>query len=483
MNIGYKVNHLLCMSRRDILLLLLFVLACTAYLHRVPGLLGDEASEGENVHEILSGSKLPILGERSYIGVLTDYLRMPFIWIFGYSTLALRFPMVLVSIGTFFLAYRLLYRHFGEHVGSIALVFFLFSPIYLSYQRLGWAITLFPFFTLFLWYIIEESSWKHKWMLAGLVAGLALQTHILFLPSLIAICIMAVGMLLFRRRVLRGVREVMQMWTALIGFWAGFALQFGILALMKEDQGDPGKTTQLFGERMADLLHSLPVYISGSSFVAQYTGDEFSYPWMVGISILLLLGVVAAVFLARKPITYALVGFIIVHTIILLYMVDRYSLRYFVVLSLGVWLLAGVGWGSIVHKVCHQRAVQQILPVGVALLLMLWMSGAILVPFLRTGGSVEQFSLGNRETSANAFLSERALISCLRGMGSVRGEREPIQNILTFYSHIYDDLQVVDDAHRGEAQLAVLYAKPDVLEDTICPSAYRFRVVQLEPNI
>lgn len=79
----------------------LFLIAQLAYLHRVPGLLGDEASEGENVYQLLQSDKLPIIGERSYIGVLTDYVRVPFVAVLGYSTLALRIPMLIASIVCF----------------------------------------------------------------------------------------------------------------------------------------------------------------------------------------------------------------------------------------------------------------------------------------------------------------------------------------------------------------------------------------------
>src|SRR3989344_7275884 len=81
------------MDKRTIILFTLFFFANLAYLHRVPGFLGDEASEGENAYQILTEEKSPVLGERSYIGVLTDYVRMPFIGVLGYSSLAIRLPV------------------------------------------------------------------------------------------------------------------------------------------------------------------------------------------------------------------------------------------------------------------------------------------------------------------------------------------------------------------------------------------------------
>ena len=68
-----------------IVLFALFVAANTVYLQRVPGLFGDEGSEGENVYQLLRTGGITVVGERSYIGPLVDYVRVPFVLIFGYS--------------------------------------------------------------------------------------------------------------------------------------------------------------------------------------------------------------------------------------------------------------------------------------------------------------------------------------------------------------------------------------------------------------
>jgi hypothetical protein len=441
----------------------------SAYLHRVPGLLGDEASEGNNVFELRTGEKLSISGERSYIGVLTDYARMPFIASMGYSILALRIPMLLVSIGVFFLALRLVSDYLGVDIGKGALVFLLFSPTYILFQRLGWAITLIPFFILLLAYALQ-SNWKYKWLFSGLIAGIGLQTHLLFFPSLVAIlvplCIAYVAHTDFKKRI----KELRDLWQSVLGFWAGFGVQYALLHVMTEDQGEPSKTTQLFGERLSDLWHSLSTYLSGSSFVAQYTGHEFSSVSMyILTSVLVVLILIACIFVRRR-ITYVIVGFIVIHTPILLYMVDRYSLRYFVVLSLAVWFLAGIGAGHLMQSISRViPRVASLLPIACAIVLTVWMGAIVLVPFLRTGGSVEQFSLGNRNTSANAFIDSSALITCLRGQGLVHGLREPIQNILTFYSHRYSDLAVSSEKAGART---VDYVKEDTVHAGLCPGTH-----------
>lgn len=455
---------------RRIVLFVLFVAMQSAYLHRVPGLLGDEASEGENVYQLLTASKLSIIGERSYIGVLTDYVRVPFIALFNYSVLGVRIPMLVTSIAFFFLARAILIQYFGETTGTIALVFLIFSPIYLVYQRLGWAITLLPFLTLALVYALQ-SHWKYKWLISGLIAGIGLQTHLLFLPSLIALAIPLT--LIYRPNIVRA-------WSFIIGFWAGFGLQFAILRLITEDQGDPSKTTQLFGERLHDLWSSLPIYVSGSSFVAQYIGLEFSSVSIGIICVVLTACIVTALLFVRKRATYAIALFILFHTPVLLYMVDRYSLRYFVILCLSLWLLAGIGFGFLSEKILQKYPrILSTIPVVAALLLSIWMIVAVLEPFLKSGGSTDQFSLGNRTTSANAFVDDRALIACVRGKGAVYSEREPIQNILLYRSHRYSDLLVVDEDNKRDAMWLVSYQEPNNLKQTACPGAKNFAVTKI----
>lgn len=464
--------------RKILILFILFLVANTTYLHRVPGLLGDEASEGENVYQLLYAEQLPIVGERSYIGVLTDYVRVPFVGVLAHSTLALRIPMLIASIVFFFIANSLLRKSFGDSVGTIALVFLTFSPIYIVYQRLGWAITLLPVFAIALAYALQSNS-KYKWIISGLIAGIGLQTHLLFFPSMVAVLVAMFVVYLAHPDFKKRIYELRNIWQSVIGFWAGFGLQFAVVQFMKEDQGDVSQTTQLFSERMSDLAQSLPTYLSGSSFVAQYTGVEFLPTIIFGITIAIFVLIAAALLFVRRRATYVIALFVIIHTPILLYMVDRYSLRYFVMLCLALWLLAGIGFGFIVEKLLQKAPrLRFAVPIVLAVAFSVWMMMAVLVPFLQIGGSINQFSLGNRTTSANAFLDDRALIACLRGKGPVYSEREPIQNILLYRSHHYADLIVVDEDHKKDAQWLVSYQEPNNLKQTMCPEAEYFLVAQ-----
>ena len=99
-------------------LFILFVAVNLAYLGSVPGLMGDEGSEGENSYQIQQAGRLVLIGERSYIGPLIDYLRIPFVLIFGYDALALRVVMFIFSVILFWLAVGLAGKAGDDHGGK-----------------------------------------------------------------------------------------------------------------------------------------------------------------------------------------------------------------------------------------------------------------------------------------------------------------------------------------------------------------------------
>lgn len=453
-------------KRTVIALAILFCVANGAYLHRVPGLLGDEGSEGENVYELLHRQGITVVGERSYIGPTIDYLRVPFVYVFGYTALALRVPIFLFSVATFFLAASVLRRSFGDVAGLYALTAFAFSPMYLVYQRLGWAITLFPFFAFLILYLAQR-SWQTKWLWIGLAAGLGLANHILFLPTLVGII---AGLVVYLRK-REGKIILHSLFLILIGFWAGFGMQFAVLNLHQDDQGDPVATTQLFSERLHDFVSAAPLYISGSSYAAAYTGIEFSPVYIQAITWVLAVLVIAAIALRPKTTLPWLIG-LTVHVLVLLYMVDRFSLRYFVVFSLGVWLLAGVGMGSVFERRGGRGG-----SVILAVVLISLVFFTTFIPFLRTGGSTAEFSLGNRTDTAAAFVDIQPLVACLRGAGPVFSENVHIWNRLQYVSHQYQDLMIVSEENKKKAKLIVNYVDNSMAQQSsICQNLTHFSV-------
>lgn len=447
----------------------IFIVASAAYLHRVPGLLGDEGSEGENVYELLRADQVVIEGERSYIGPLIDYVRVPFIKVFGYTPLALRMPMLLAAGATFWLAASVLKKLFGKTPALFALGLGFLNPIYLTQTRLGWAITLIPLFAFLILFLLI-SQFRQRALLAGLVAGIGLSNHILFLPTLLGIVFVGIA---------AAKRNVFTYWPALVGFIAGFAMQFVILLLQRDDQGDVGAVAKTFFERVHDVPQLLPHVLSGSSYIASYTGVGFSamWQWMVSITIIVLV-LVTLFFGQRKKVAWFWFFGLIIQTVVLLYMIDRFSLRYFIAPVMGCWLLAGIGLGVLLDHFVHLRSVQRLGPVIFGLGLVAWSAFAVLLPFLKTGGSTTDFSLGNRTDSAAALVDTRPLVACLRGAGPVFSENVHIWNRLQFLSHGYSDLEVLPEDQKKSAKYLVEYRDVKSPEaGNFCSELRHFRVV------
>lgn len=450
-----------------------------AYLQRLPGLMGDEASEGENVYELLHADHITITGERSYIGPAIDYLRVPFVAVFGYTALAVRVPMLLFSLVTFWLAWYCLRRTMGETPSLYGLTGLVFSPIFIAHQRLGWTISLFPFclfllWALWLWWQGNRQSYLPA--VIGLVAGLSLANHILFLPSLVAAVVVG-GLLSLRRW-----RTLLAAWPALIGFWAGFGMQFAVMLFMKEDQGDAGANAGLVSQRLHDLPHAWPLFVSGSSYVAHYTGVEFSpLVILVVTAMLVFLAVCSWLGIKRSRTVAWLWLWALIYWPVLLLMIDRFSLRYFVVGCLWVWMMAGIGLFELCRLAKVPERFQQIVPVGLALMLSIWAALVLFIPYLRNGGSTANFDLGNREDSASALVDVRPLISCLAGRGPLFSENIHIFNRLQYLSHSDERLQVVTEDHKKEAKILVLYRLPadegKSRDKELCPDLTHFRVV------
>ena len=465
-----------------VVLLLLFVVLGAAYLHRVPGLMGDEASEGENVYQkiqILTGGETKaranelLRGERSYIGPAIDYAQLPFVWLFGYTTLALRLPLLLASVLSFLLAASIFRRLFGEENSLLVLAVVFFSPIYLAMHRLSWAITLHSFFALLvIWLLLSKVRGRHFW--AGAAAGLGLHNHILFLPTLAAVIVSA--LLGHGTRHLK--RLVIMSGSFILAFVIVFSTQYIALRADTSDQGDPTTVAEQVGERATAFFEAAPLYLSGSSYIARYTGAELTEGWRLGITALLLvLSLVALAWHQRRRAVWLWTLGLGIHLTVLLTMIDRFTLRYFTVFSLGVWVLAALGLVSLgsMYRYIETRKAASVLALGLGVVF----TGLVLVPFLKTGGSTSDFSLGNRTNSAADLADTRPLITCLRGQGTVSSENVHIWNRLQYFSHHYSDLQLLPEARVAEADFLAHYrdGKTDVDSDAeLCPALSHFIV-------
>jgi hypothetical protein len=412
-------------------LLTLFIISQTLYLHRVPGLLGDEGSEGENVYQIIDTKKITVTGERSYIGPLIDYVRIPFVLTFGYNALSLRLIILLANAAAFLLSASISKKYFGQTLGHYILTGVFFSPAFLLYQRLGWAISLIPFFVSLLLFLATRTN-PHKYLAIGVVAGIALSNHIIFLSALIPLAIVGLAATLKSHN-----KKSMWLHTA-IGFWAAFAMQLAVLMLQNGDQGQPLEVASLYLNRLKTLPETLAYLVSGSSYSAIYTGMSFSGFWIVIISTLVTCGISGALILPghRKKVAIWLAS-ICLHLAILLIMIDRFSLRYFVVSVASLWGISVFGYGKILQRFSSRLPwLLAYAPSALAVVMIFAALKLTLIPFLSTGGSLKRIPLNHdRSEPASAFVALENLISCLPKNEKVFSEDIHIFNRLQFLSH------------------------------------------------
>lgn len=456
------------LSREFALLWLMFALAMGWSLNRLPGLLGDEGSEGQNAYEILHSHKtITIMGEHSYIGPLIDYVRIPFIQAFGYTTLALRLPIFLTCLASFWLAYQVFRKLTDEKTSLIILAALFFSPIYLLYQRLGWAVSLFPFFALLLLFILTSKPKSYTPLLAGLVAGLGLHNYITFFPTIMAIS-MPASFLGIRKHGWR--KFIQRWWPAFIGFWAGFGTQFAVMQMYQEDQGRPWDVVEQAAQRLAEFPAIIPKIISGSVYAASYTGQLFPESLTWGITIIIGGLMLAAIALpAYHKLAWLWLAGLIIQVTGMLMMIDRFTLRYFVIFALGCWVLAGLGLAAAGRQKFTAWAVAA---AGIMLV-----AATTWRPFLGNGGRIGNFSLDDPRSTAETTVDIWPLIDCLRGRGVVYADNIHIANRLQYLQHEYSDWRVTTD--KKQARWLVRHRWPTGSQpgaDEACPDLTNFRV-------
>ncbi|MEX0650119.1 MAG: hypothetical protein WD200_03895 [Candidatus Andersenbacteria bacterium] len=259
-------------------------------------------------------------------------------------------------------------------------------------------------------------------------------------------------------------------------------MQFVVLALYKEDQGDPGAVAELFSERAQAFKEAWMLYVSGSSYIANYTGLELTPPVTQIISwIVIALAMLAIVLLWRRKAIWLWIAGLMLHLGILLYIIDRLNLRYFTMFVLGLWILAGLGVGAVVERFIKLTSVRTILVITLTVGLSAWTLFGVFIPFVKTGGSVNDFSLGNRTNTAADLADTRSLIRCLEDAGPVYSENIHIWNRLQYVSHTNAKLTVLPEDDAKQAKWLVHYRRLETPGGTapgdLCPELSHFRIV------
>lgn len=453
-----------------IALFILFAVTSGLYLHRVPGLIGDEGSEGENTFNILDKKEITFVGERSYIGPLIDYVRVPFILAGGYTTLALRLPVYFASLAAFGMTTRLLRTYTSPLVTLFTLVGLFFSPTVLLYQRLGWAITLIPFFVVAMIYAAFFIRHQRP-LLVGFIAGLGLHTHLLFAAALAPLALVGAFSAIIKR-------QARTWWPALLGFAAAFGTQMAVLQLHPEDQG--GRVIpETMLERAAALWSLWPRLVSGSVYIAAFRGAELPLEavWII-VSVLLILGACAFIFKDHRTIASVWLAGIGLHLLALTFMTDRWTIRYGVLLVIAVWGMAGFGAGILTARLSPRAGrLTPWIPIVCAGALSLFSIFYGIIPFLRTGGESVFFQLQAGRTSRELLIDAEPLIQCLRGQGSIFAKDIHILNRLLYRSHDLQDLIIADAWPKAQWHISLVDNQSKMPGD-ICSRVSHFVVIK-----
>lgn len=464
-------------SRLTIIFLFIVFLFVNSYkLGTIPALVGDEGYEGLSVIDHIQNNKPYIQGRESYVGFWSDYARLPFVNWLGPNALAMRIPFFFSSIITFGLAFVVFRRIFGEPLNLFALTFICFSPPFILYQRISWPIIFLPlFFFLFLFVLTGKSSFKP--LLVGLVAGLGLATHMIFLAPISAVVI------LYTVAQRRKFSRFLSWWPSLVGFMAGFGIQLNILTTFRVESARIGSWTSI-GVRLHDLFLTLLYYFSASSYIGEYIG-EFSEKWTRIILVFLFTLVLFALFLKphRKRTWLWAIGIAV--TIIATAIIANYfRARYLHIATLAVWSLAGIGLGKIIMLRIKNLKIIFIIPVVCALALSFWTYIFVFKVYAETAGTVQNFpDSGSSWDTAGHFADLTPLVNCIiKNKATVYAPEPKITNRLFFMRYNNKQIRITDT--RKNARWFIDYRKgPDVLnasmrrKDELCPELRNFVVV------
>jgi hypothetical protein len=184
-------------------------------LEILPGLHGDEAWAGYRAYRIAVEGMRPLYGMNFYTGPLHQYILAAVLGTFGYTVSALRSPTVAASLVSVVLFFFVVRRVFGGRVASIATLLLVSLPFFAIYGRiatenfvinppaaLGAAFCLLK---------ARDATGRGKlgWGFgAGLLLAIGAWTHLIFLPVVIVLALLALAihrLALLRSRTFHGV--------------------------------------------------------------------------------------------------------------------------------------------------------------------------------------------------------------------------------------------------------------------------------------
>jgi 4-amino-4-deoxy-L-arabinose transferase-like glycosyltransferase len=182
------------MNKRWWLFPLIIILCIAAYLrlYMISGymtFLGDEGRDVLVVMHMIVNHKFTLLGPTAsvggfFLGPIYYYFMLPFLWAWNLNPVGPAIMVALFGVATVFLVFKVGKEFVSPLAGLIAASLYALSPLVIAYSRSSWNPNLVPFFSLLLIYLLwlaVEKKRNSMLVWAGVVLGIGLQLHYLFL--------------------------------------------------------------------------------------------------------------------------------------------------------------------------------------------------------------------------------------------------------------------------------------------------------------
>ncbi len=147
--------------------------------------LGDEGRDVLIVKQMIVNHKFTLLGPITsvgsmYTGPVYYYMMAPFLWLFNLDPVGPAIMVVLVSLATVFLIYKVGSEFFSKRTGLISAFLYAISPFAIVQGKSSWNPNVVPFFSMLLIFglckvIIQK---KYRWLaIVGIAFGISVQLH------------------------------------------------------------------------------------------------------------------------------------------------------------------------------------------------------------------------------------------------------------------------------------------------------------------
>jgi 4-amino-4-deoxy-L-arabinose transferase-like glycosyltransferase len=178
--------------RYGIAVVLILLLAAYLRLYRISEymtFLGDEGRDALVVKRMIVDHKFTLLGPTAsvggfFLGPVYYYMMLPFLWLWNLDPTGPAVMVAILGVVTVFLVYRFTASAHSKAAGFFAATLYAVSPVVIAYSRSSWNPNVVPLFAMLLvifLYRIAKRDTAANYCAAGVVLGIGIQLHYLFL--------------------------------------------------------------------------------------------------------------------------------------------------------------------------------------------------------------------------------------------------------------------------------------------------------------